>query len=115
MDNAVKYSFNKRELQQKGFNYDPMDNRSLGNILVFYSVGVGKVVIKVTNLGTIINEDEKEKIFNRFYRGRNAKYFSPVGSGIGLFLVKKILEVMKGEIDVITEQYKTTFVVTIKQ
>lgn len=49
-------------------------------------------VIEVEALGAKIEEDELEDIFKRRYRGRNSNKFSTDGSGIGLYLLKKICD-----------------------
>jgi len=52
--------------------------------------------IKFQNFGIGINEQEKENIFLPYKRGSNASEKIPSGSGIGLFLVKHIIEAHGG-------------------
>jgi two-component system, OmpR family, sensor histidine kinase KdpD len=68
------------------------------------------VAVKVSNNGSYIPFDEKHRIFDRFYRGAEAKR-STSGSGLGLFVARKIalahggnlnLESQDGENDSIT-------------
>jgi two-component system sensor histidine kinase KdpD len=47
------------------------------------------VVVKVSNNGSSIPSDERSRIFERFYRGAEAKR-STSGSGLGLFVARKI-------------------------
>lgn len=114
IDNAVKYSFTKEQLLEKGIKYDGINFNSPGNILIYYSMENERTVIQVTNWGAEILKSETEKIFERYFRGFNANKFSPIGSGIGLFLVKKILTALKSKIEVSSDLYKTTFTITLK-
>lgn len=49
----------------------------------------GTVVIRVSNYGTPIPERERSRIFDRFYRGVNARNQTS-GSGLGLYVARKI-------------------------
>ena len=49
------------------------------------------------------------QIFNTFFRGNNAKKFK--GKGIGMSIVKKIIELHHGTIQIITELNKGTEVI----
>ncbi len=51
-----------------------------------------KVVLTVKNTGTHIDETEFEKLFNPFYRIEKSRSRSTGGSGLGLYIVKMILE-----------------------
>lgn len=50
------------------------------------------IVLTVENEGVHIDEEEFEKIFNPFYRIEKSRNRSTGGSGLGLYIVKKILE-----------------------
>lgn len=54
--------------------------------------------IKVEDTGCGISADELPKIFNRFYIGNSTKGLDQSGSGIGLHMVKRIVEMHKGRI-----------------
>lgn len=58
----------------------------------------GNIEISVRDTGIGITEEEKAKIFEKFYRANNAKEKDPVGSGLGLFTTKSIVEYHKGKI-----------------
>ena len=58
----------------------------------------GKVRITIKDNGIGIDEDEIDKIFNVFYRGRVARDKNIEGSGCGLSIVKKIVEMHNGSI-----------------
>jgi signal transduction histidine kinase len=57
------------------------------------------VAIKDTGIG--IPADEIKKVFTSFYRSPNGRHFQ--GSGIGLYVTKKIIQLFKGEIDITSE------------
>ena len=115
IDNAAKYSFNQRELIKNNINFIETNRKTDGNILISFKNTGDDIQIKFTNWGAKILLNEKEKIFAKHYRGENANNFSPVGSGIGLFLAKKILQAMKAKISVNSELTKTTFTITLKK
>ena len=56
------------------------------------------VVVKVSNNGSSIPSDERSRIFERFYRGADAKR-STSGSGLGLFVARKIALAHGGALD----------------
>ncbi|MBT1702316.1 hybrid sensor histidine kinase/response regulator transcription factor [Chryseosolibacter indicus] len=62
--------------------------------------GKGRLLIAVRDNGEGIPEAQMPYIFNRFYEGTPAKI---PGSGIGLALVKELVELHQGEISVLSE------------
>lgn len=58
--------------------------------------------VTIRDSGIGIDKDECEHIFERFYRGDQSQYY--VGTGIGLALVKNIIELHKGEVLVESEK-----------
>ena len=56
--------------------------------------------------GTGIPEDEQEKIFDKFYRGKDSAAYSATGTGLGLTIVKQVVEAHGGEIQVESEPGK---------
>jgi signal transduction histidine kinase len=59
-----------------------------------------KVIIEVCDNGLGIPKEETSKIFNDFYRGSNVKKVFTEGSGLGLSIVKKIINRHGGTISV---------------
>jgi two-component system, OmpR family, phosphate regulon sensor histidine kinase PhoR len=55
-----------------------------------------------TGCGPGIELDERDRVFERFYRARNARDRNVRGSGIGLALVKYIAEAHGGRVTVET-------------
>ncbi|MFB6318311.1 two-component regulator propeller domain-containing protein [Saccharicrinis sp. FJH54] len=72
------------------------------------------VVIKVKDNGVGIPEEEKDKIFERFYQSQNHKELGLSGSGIGLNLVREMVSLHNGTITVESEKDKgSVFIVTL--
>jgi len=84
IDNALKYS-------------DSMDN-----VNVIANRKDGLVIISVEDFGNGIPTEEREKIFERFYRRISSE--SQKGFGLGLTLVKNIVAKMDGEIKIESNQ-----------
>lgn len=64
------------------------------------------------DFGRSISEEELPLLFNRFYRGKNAAGIS--GSGLGLYLCKKLAEQMSGEIYCTCSEDSFTVVLLVK-
>ncbi|MDB5161755.1 MAG: Sensor protein resE [Candidatus Saccharibacteria bacterium] len=52
--------------------------------------------VKDTGIG--VPEEEKEQLFNKFFRATNARKQRPDGTGVGLFLAKKVIDAHDGDI-----------------
>jgi signal transduction histidine kinase/HAMP domain-containing protein len=73
----------------------------------------GEVLIEVTDTGTGIPREERDRIFERFYRGRNS--LEKEGFGLGLSIAQRMVEAMGGEIGVDSELGKgSTFWVRLR-
>jgi two-component system, sensor histidine kinase and response regulator len=71
------------------------------------------IVIEVEDRGQGIPEEEREKIFDRFYRGDNVKD-NTKGMGLGLYISKTLIELMGGAIQVRSgEKSGTCFTVSL--
>jgi PAS domain S-box-containing protein len=106
-------------VNHKGFSKAVSDKRLIKNILinlitnaikfsdegtpiqVDVSVEEKSISFKVKDQGIGIPKDEFEHLFSSFYRARNATNIQ--GTGLGLHIVKRYLELLKGEIQVETE------------
>jgi PAS domain S-box-containing protein len=78
--------------------------------MVLVKVGArdNNLLLEVEDNGIGIPEDEKEYIFDRFYRVDKARSREKGGSGLGLAIVKWIIEAHKGEIELTSEIDKGT-------
>ena len=52
--------------------------------------------VKDTGIG--VPESEKDKLFNKFFRATNARKQRPDGTGVGLFLAKKVIDAHDGKV-----------------
>jgi len=82
-DNAVKYSY-----EDTSIFIDVITNTN--NREFFY--------IDFFNKGLIIENDERTSVFERNYRGKESKIEYQQGTGIGLYLVQKIIEAIGGTV-----------------
>jgi hypothetical protein len=74
----------------------------------------GFVKISISNTGPVIPKDEQAFIFEKFYRGESAKKVKAEGSGLGLYIVKAIIENRGGSVGFESKVRKgTTFWITI--
>jgi two-component system sensor histidine kinase KdpD len=68
-----------------------------------------ELLLSVRSRGSIIQMQDRERVFERFYRGSDAKQRVP-GTGVGLSIVKKAAEAHQGHVWVISgEAEGTTF------
>ncbi|MBI1984943.1 MAG: HAMP domain-containing histidine kinase [Candidatus Wildermuthbacteria bacterium] len=66
--------------------------------------------VSVQDNGIGIPEDQKQRVFERFFRARNAKMVETQGTGLGLYLAKNIMEAHGGRMWFESEESKgTTF------
>jgi len=56
-----------------------------------------KLVVQDTGIGIV--EDQVSKVFDRFYQSENSRWRKNKGTGIGLALVKDLVDLHEGEID----------------
>lgn len=88
IDNAIKYSGDSRKIS--------VSAAGLGQFLV----------IAVRDFGIGIGKDEIGRVFERFYRGGDELTRAVKGSGLGLTLVKEIVEAHHGKVHVESEPGK---------
>jgi len=99
-----------RTLLENAVKYSSVSNRVLVEILDGPAYH-GCVAVKVTNWGTYIPEDERERIFERYYRGTNARQ-NKSGVGLGLHIVKKVIELYESKIEIESDiSGETSFVI----
>ena len=80
LDNAVKYSTNRKE------------------IIVSLSTVADQVEIGIPDFGMGLSEEDKKKVFSRFYRVDKARSRERGGNGLGLSIAKELIEGYNGSI-----------------
>ena len=80
LDNAVKYSTNRKE------------------IIVSLSTVADQVEIGIQDFGMGLSEEDKKKVFSRFYRVDKARSRERGGNGLGLSIAKELIKGYNGSI-----------------
>ncbi len=88
IDNAMKYSSERKEIDIELTDHERA------------------VEVRVRDSGIGISPDEQKKIFDKFYRVPDASRMSPKGAGLGLKIVRHIMQGHKGDISVDSETGK---------
>ncbi len=88
IDNAIKYSGDSRK------------------VVVGASVEGQSLAIAVQDFGIGIKKEDIDRVFERFYRGGDELTRTVKGSGLGLTLVKEIVEAHRGKVHVDSEPGK---------
>ncbi len=72
------------------------------------------LVIEIMDTGVGISSDDLHQIYEPFQQGQAALYSHPSGSGLGLFIVKSLIDIFGGTIKVkSTPQIGTTFTIKL--
>ncbi len=58
----------------------------------------GEIEFRVEDTGVGIPEKQQKRVFEKFFRGANVTRLETVGSGLGLFITKNIIEAHEGKI-----------------
>ncbi len=88
LDNAAKYSGDSRKIEVKASVEGPF------------------MALSVRDFGMGISKHEQERVFDRFYRGGDELTRTIKGSGLGLTLVKQIVEAHKGLVKIESQPEK---------
>lgn len=98
LDNAVKYS--------------PKEGKIITSLKNMNQCAI----LSVTDEGNGISAEEKNKVFKKFYRSGNETNSKAKGTGLGLYLVDRIIKAHDGKITILDHQPKgAEFVVELNQ
>ena len=97
LDNAVKFSFPKGKLTLK------------------ITSKAGKAYISIGNQGETIPPDQLSHIFDRFHKADSSRSTHKDGVGLGLYIVKTILNTYKEDITVTSQDGFTEFTFTLSE
>ncbi len=86
IDNAIKYNHEKK-----------------GKVRVSLKKETDKVAVEVYNTGRGIPTDELKRVFDQFYRVEKSRSIALGGSGLGLTIVKRIVELHQGQVEIKSE------------
>ena len=78
-------------------------NRENGLIKIITENTEHHLYVTISDTGIGLKENEKEKLFQEFYRAKNEQTKNISGTGLGLSIVKKIVESYSGKIEVESE------------
>ena len=70
-----------------------------GSVAVALEVRGGRAIIRVEDTGIGIDEADRERLFQRLYRGARAREMRPSGTGLGLAIAHWIVESHAGTIE----------------
>jgi signal transduction histidine kinase len=88
-------------------------NRPEGHVWVKAELIDNKIIIEIINDGPEIPAEKIPYIFDRFYRGDESHSSLVEGAGLGLPIVRAIVELHKGEIKARSEGGLTSFIITL--
>lgn len=94
LENAIKYSNDGTSITIKSFFNQEEDS----------------VCIEVTDQGVGIPDDEKERVFERFYRVNKNRSRESGGTGLGLSIVKHVVEAHQGTLGIVDHKPQGTTV-----
>ena len=97
-------------LIENALKYSPKE----GKVSIRLKANDNKAILQIADEGSGIADDEKKQVFEKFYRSGNENIRNTKGTGLGLYLCKKIVEGHKGTIRISDNHPRgTIFTVTL--
>lgn len=75
-----------------------------GRVAAALEVRDGRAVVRVTDTGIGLDETDRERVFERLYRGSRARDMRPSGTGLGLAIAHWIVESHAGTIELVNRE-----------
>ena len=98
IENAVKYSKHGSEIVISG---------------ALYSSKAEMISVTIANSGIPLRQEDVERIFERGYRTADARNLYPAGTGFGLYIAKRIVELHTGSISAVPSRGGAVFKVRL--
>lgn len=118
-DNIPTVHADERRLKEVFINflsnaikYSDKDN---GQVDVKINQKEGRIVVSVSNNGPQISDEDQMHVFQKFWRSKTAQKSKVEGTGLGLFIVKQLVEMMEGKTWFTSQPDKTTFFVSLEK
>jgi signal transduction histidine kinase len=125
----LKLEFDTQKLPELMMDFDKMSivfDNLLDNAVKYTSPGGdvilsvqkknGQIEFKIRDTGIGIPEDQKHRLFSKFFRADNAMLFQTSASGLGLYMVKNIIDRHCGKISFESVENKgTTITITLPE
>jgi PAS domain S-box-containing protein len=93
-------------LVSNAIKYTPQN----GSVTISVSSKQSCILISVSDTGFGIPKHSQDQVFTKFFRAHNVVMRETNGTGLGLYLVKGLVEALKGKISFVSEENKgTTF------
>jgi signal transduction histidine kinase len=70
-----------------------------GSVIVALAVRKGRAIVRVEDTGIGLDKADRERLFERLYRGTRAREMRPSGTGLGLAIARWIVESHAGTIE----------------
>ncbi len=116
LNNASKYSPPDEEIKlavQVIYTRKSLINEDVQSDATITSSQLPFFEITISNSGVIISTTDQSRIFEPFYRISDNDFWKNGGAGLGLALVKKLVEYLQGTIEVTSIQGWTRFTVLL--
>ena len=84
-----------QNLLDNAIKYDPSEKE----IVVVVDIVNDSAILEVKDQGLGVSANKKTEIFQKFYRVQSEKTRSTKGTGLGLFIVRNLVELQNGEIE----------------
>ncbi|AWB32819.1 sensor histidine kinase [Orrella marina] len=85
-----------------------------GSVTVLAGTGPGELIIQVRDTGRGISEEHQSTVFDRFFQSSSSGHEQTEGFGLGLAIVRQLVQLMQGQISMVSRPgIGTTFTVNL--